>query len=120
MAIISQPELAHAVSQEDEENARVNASAAVAQAGATIDIGGNGVHPSHDLRRFEGAEGVILYCDVCGRWQKHNAHRSKLGGQCEPIKEGTKSDRKLLRHKIVPGKGAKLPAHIKTRGGKRC
>ena len=112
-AFVQQPELAQAVSQDESDGE-------VVQVAAPTVSEENGVHPSHDLRSFANAEGLILYCDSCGRWQKHNAHRSKLGGSCEPIKEGTKSDRKLLRHQIVPGKGAKLPSHIKTRGGKRC
>ena len=45
---------------------------------------------------------------------------SKLEDPCEEIREGSKSQRKLLRHGIVPGGGAKLPAHIRTSGGKRC
>ena len=77
-------------------------------------------HASHDVRQFAAASTTIMYCDHCGRWQRHDAGRSKLSNPCEEIREGNKSTRKLLRHGIIPGGGAKLPAHIKTSGGKRC
>ena len=74
---------------------------------------GNAPHPSHDMRSFASADGLIIFCDECGKWQSHNAGRSKLKGRCEPICEGSKSTRTLLRHNIVPGKGAVLPASVK-------
>ena len=77
-------------------------------------------HSTHDVRHFASANTVIIFCNVCGRWQRHDAGRSKLEDPCEDIREGSKSQRKLLRLGIVPGGGAKLPAHIKTAGGKRC
>ena len=80
----------------------------------------NAPHPSHEMRSFASAEGLIIFCNECGKWQSHNAGRSKLKGRCETIPEGSKSTRKLLRHGIVPGKGAVLPASVKTSGGKKC
>jgi len=77
-------------------------------------------HASHDVKHFAAATTMIMFCDHCGRWQRHDAGRSKLSDPCEEIREGNKSTRKLLRHVIIPGAGAKLPAHIKTSGGKRC
>ena len=77
-------------------------------------------HASHDVRHFAAANTVIIFCNDCGRWQRNDAGRSKLGEPCEEIREGSKSQRKLLRHGIIPGGGAKLPAHIRTSGGKRC
>jgi len=77
-------------------------------------------HSTHDVRHFAAANTVIIFCNICGRWQRHDAGRSKLEEPCEDIREGSKSQRKLLRFGIVPGSGAKLPAHIKTSGGKRC
>ena len=112
-AIVRQPELTHAVGQPELADE-------VEHVAVPIATDENGVHPSHDMRSFASAEGLILFCDTCGKWQKHNAHHSKLDERCEPIKEGTKSQRKLLRHQIVPGKDAKLPSHIRTQGGKRC
>ena len=88
-------------------------------AGAIVEDG-QAPRSSHDMRNFASSEGLILYCDVCGKWQGHNAGRSLLGSRCEPIKEDSKSGRKLHRHNIVPVIGAKLPAHIKTQGGTRC
>ena len=76
-------------------------------------------HPSHDVRHFAAKDTVIIFCNDCGRWQRHDAGRSKLEDRCEEIREGSKSQRKLLRLGIVPGNGAKLPAHIKTSGGRR-
>ena len=112
-AFVRQPELTHAVGQPEVADE-------VEHVAVPIATDEDGVHPSHDMRSFASAEGLILFCDTCGKWQKHNAHRSKLDERCETIKEGTKSQRKLLRHQIVPGKGAKLPSHIRTQGGKRC
>ena len=112
-AFVRQPELTHAVGQSE-------AAVEVEHVAVPTATEEDGVHPSHDMRSFASAEGLIIYCDTCGKWQKHNAHRSKLDEQCEAIKEGTKSQRKLLRNHIVPGNGAKLPSHIRTKGGKRC
>ena len=104
-ALTIQPELAHDVEH---------------KAGAAV-IGGPGApHVSHDMRQFASANAVTIFCDSCGRWQRHGAGRSKLGEPCETILEGMKSQRKLLRHQIVPGTGAKLPASVKTSGGKKC
>ena len=89
------------------------------EAGAAVQEG-SAPHPSHDMRSFASADGLIIFCNECGKWQSHNAGRSKLKGRCETIPEGTKSQRKLLRHGIVPGKGAVLPASVKTSGGKKC
>ena len=76
-------------------------------------------HATHDVRHFAASNTVIIFCNICGRWQRHDAGRSKLAEPCEDIREGTKSQRKLLRLGIVPGGGAKLPANIKTSGGRR-
>ena len=77
-------------------------------------------HAQHDVKHFAAANTMIMFCDHCGRWQRHDAGRSELSDPCEEIREGSKSQRKLLRHGIIPGAGAKLPAHIRTSGGKRC
>ena len=82
--------------------------------------GVNQPHETHDVKQFAAADTMILFCDTCGRWQRHNAGRSKLIDPCEPIREGNKSGRKLLRHAIIPTAGAKLPASVKLAGGKRC
>ena len=104
-AITNQPELTHDVEH---------------RAGAAV-VGGPGApHVSHDMRHFASADAVIIFCDTCGRWQRHGAGRSKLGDPCATILEGMKSQRKLLRHQIVPVSGAKLPASVKTSGGKKC
>ena len=112
-AIVQQPELTHAVGQPALAHE-------VEHVAVPTVPDAHGPHPSHDMRSFASAEELILFCDFCGKWQKHNARRSKLGERCEPIKEGIKSERKLLRHQIVPVAGAKLPASVKTSGGKRC
>ena len=105
VAIASQPELTHDVDH---------------RAGAAV-VGGPGApHVSHDMRQFASADAVIIFCDTCGRWQRHGAGRSKLGEPCATILEGMKSQRKLLRHQIVPVTGAKLPASVKTSGGTKC
>ena len=103
-AIRQQPELAHG-------NAFEPGDAATAK---------HKPHASHDVKHFAAANTMIMFCNDCGRWQRHDAGRSKLSDPCEEIREGSKSQRKLLRHGIVPGGGAKLPAHIRTSGGKRC
>ena len=100
-AIRQQPELSHGAAYVPAEDAK------------------HKPHASHDVRHFAAADAVIIFCNECGRWQRHDAGRSKLEGRCEDIPEGTKSQRKLLRLGIVPGNGAKLPAHIKTSGGRR-
>ena len=104
VAIVNQPDLTH--------NVEHIAGANVAGPGAP--------HETHDMRQFAATDAVIIFCDTCGRWQRHGAGRSKLGMPCAPILEGMKSQRKLLRHQIVPVNGAKLPASVKTPGGKRC
>ena len=103
-AIISQPELAHG---EDH-----------AMGVATLEA--NRPHGTHDVKQFAASDTMILFCDTCGRWQRHNAGRSKLSNPCEPIREGNKSGRKLLRHSIIPSTGARLHASVITPGGKRC
>ena len=103
-AISRQPELAHG----DD----------FAMGLATLEV--NQPHERHDVKQFAAADTMILFCDTCGRWQRHSAGRSKLGDPCEPIREGNKSGRKLLRHGIISSAGAKLPASVKTSGGKRC
>ena len=103
-AIRSQPELAHGNDFTT----------------GVVTLGINQPHETHDVRFFAAADTMILVCDTCGRWQRHNAGRSILIDPCEPIREGNKSGRKLLRHAIIPTAGAKLPASVKTAGGKRC
>ena len=46
-------------------------------AGAQVQDG-QAPHPSQDMRNFASSEGLILYRDVCGKWQRYNAGRSKL------------------------------------------
>ena len=103
-ALVQQPELTH----------EVNHPAGAAEGTR------HKPHESHDMRTFTTSTAVIIYCDHCGKWQRHDAGRSKLAGECQKIKEGSKSGLKLLRHKIIPEKGAVLPASVKTKGGKRC
>ena len=104
VAIVQQPELTH----------EVNHPAGAAEGTR------HKPHESHDMRTFTTSTAAIIYCDHCGKWQRHDAGRSKLAGECQEIKEGSKSGRKLLRHKIIPEKGAVLPVSVKTKGGKRC
>ena len=94
VAIVSQPDLTHNVEH---------------IAGASV-VGPGAPHALHDMRQFTTLDAVILYCDSCGKWQRHNAGRSKLGGRCGPTPEGSKSGLTLLRHSVVPTAGAKLPA----------
>ena len=99
-AVTNQPELAHGVSYG--VGALVNDSEAP--------------HITHDMRHVACATATVIFCNVCGKWSRRNAH-SKLALACTG--ECTwRGGLNLLRHGIMPVQGARLPAAARgpTRG----
>ena len=69
-------------------------------------------HVTHDIRHIVLPNFTAIFCNVCGRWSKRNAH-SKLTDSCDG-ETSWKGGLKLLRNGILPVKGARLPQAAKV------
>ena len=98
-AMINQPELAHGVGD---------------GVGALVQ-GQEAPHDSHEMGHVSCAAAAVIFCNVCGKWSRRNAH-SKLSEPCSGECKW-RTGLTLLRHGIMPVQGAKMPASMKAPPG---
>ena len=100
-AVINQPELTHGVNH---------------AAGALV-LDGDAPHPSHDIRHISTDTTTAIYCNVCGRWSRRNT-RSKLQEICSGVRLRN-GNLNMLRHGVLPVRGARMPPSVAQQRGPR-
>jgi hypothetical protein len=74
-------------------------------------------HSSHRIVALHGNSDTI-FCKNCSCWASKVKLRL-LATPCQGIRVGSKSTLRLLECGVLPIAGAKLPAHLKKRHGRR-
>ena len=67
-------------------------------------------HPSHDIAFLHKHPGII-WCRRCAAWSK-NVKLKALGLECQGLKEGNRTQLRLLQCGIAPYSGVRMPRHL--------
>ena len=73
-------------------------------------------HASHHIRELHNDHSTI-FCNSCSGWSSRLLLRNLLK-PCQGLKDGNRSQLRLLQAGLMPGKGVRLPPRLKKRRNK--